>query len=193
MGCKQDEDTDSLVLHSNQECRADKNHDGSLECEAIDDCAKSRKAAEPSTCMNNSTARDRVESLTRQHQQTFSSPVTSCSSSRRTKVALTKRLRQRGTTVSYVEPKLNTKLRRGDYYGLGKQIMQSNKHRCRSKHCAGADTRCTGAASRPNSFNQQFSPFHRRRAMRSVTRGVSYAEPKLNTKLRRGDKFTFTT
>ncbi|KAH7484848.1 hypothetical protein PRIC1_004166 [Phytophthora ramorum] len=93
-----------------------------------------------------------------------------------------RRLRHRDAGISYVEPKLNTKLRQGDYYGLGKRTgQQSYRHRP-PKH------RVVSEPLRAALSGQQC----RRRIMQRVQR-VSYAEPKLNTKLRQGDKFTFTT
>ncbi|KAL4158472.1 hypothetical protein PRNP1_004248 [Phytophthora ramorum] len=93
-----------------------------------------------------------------------------------------RRLRYRDAGISYVEPKLNTKLRQGDYYGLGKRTgQQSYRHRP-PKH------RVVSEPLRAALSGQQC----RRRIMQRVQR-VSYAEPKLNTKLRQGDKFTFTT
>ncbi|CAH0481891.1 unnamed protein product [Peronospora belbahrii] len=104
-----------------------------------------------------------------------------------TQAGVVKRLRQRDASVSYVEPKLNTKLRRGDYYGLGKRTNQTKHTRRIAKRRVVSGLRRTNAG-----FGQQFSPFRSRTTGRSVQR-ISYAEPKLNTKLRQGDKFTFTT
>ncbi|KAE9244930.1 hypothetical protein PF004_g5471 [Phytophthora fragariae] len=103
-----------------------------------------------------------------------------------------RRLRRRDAGVSYAEPKLNTKLRRGDYYGLGKrtgQQVKSHRHHRPPKHRVISEPRRATFVTSP--FGQQRSPF-RRHTTRPVQR-VSYAEPKLNTKLRQGDKFTFTT
>ncbi|CAI5743227.1 unnamed protein product [Peronospora destructor] len=108
-----------------------------------------------------------------QRQRTMFSPVDS-------KQTSLQRLRQRDASVSYVEPKLNVKLRRGDYYGLGKRISQP-KNTCRmAKHREGSKPRRSNAAFSSSPFGQQFSPFRRRRPVQRI----SYAEPKLNTKLR---------
>ncbi|KAG3119728.1 hypothetical protein PI125_g1710 [Phytophthora idaei] len=105
-----------------------------------------------------------------------------------------RRLRQRDTNMSYVEPKLNMKLRRGDYYGLGKRrgepIPRPPTVSTTPRMISG--TRCTKSSFVPARFGQQCSPFRSRRSTRPIKR-ISYEEPKLNTKLRQGDKFTFTT
>ncbi|KAL3667160.1 hypothetical protein V7S43_008097 [Phytophthora oleae] len=88
-----------------------------------------------------------------------------------------RRLRQRDTSMSYVEPKLNTKLRRGDYYGLGKRpIHRPPKPRVIS------GPRGAKSAIVPARFGQ-CSPFRGKPTTRTAKR-VSYVEPKLNTKLR---------
>ncbi|CAI5702446.1 unnamed protein product [Peronospora effusa] len=117
-----------------------------------------------------------------QRQRTLRSPVDLEQTSLQTGVM--KRLRQRDASVSYVEPKLNVKLRRGDYYGLGKRTSQPNTMCRKAKHRATmSESRRSNAAFVSSPFGQQFSPFRRRRPGRSVQR-ISYAEPKLNTKLR---------
>ncbi|KAG7386188.1 hypothetical protein PHYPSEUDO_000509 [Phytophthora pseudosyringae] len=89
-----------------------------------------------------------------------------------------RRLRQRDTVMSYVEPQLNTKLRRGDDYGLGKRAGQPKPRLIDGPRRA-------KSAFVPTRFGQQQerSPFGGRRTSRPVKR-VSYAEPKLSTKLR---------
>ncbi|CEG40912.1 calcium calmodulin dependent protein kinase 4 [Plasmopara halstedii] len=92
--------------------------------------------------------------------------------------SLKRRLRQRDSSISYIEPKLNTKLRRGDYYGLGKRTGRAESV-LNLRHFYALPT-----------FEQQCSPFRSRR--RLINR-ISYEEPKLNRKLRQGDKFTFVS
>ncbi|KAG6975721.1 hypothetical protein JG688_00002080 [Phytophthora aleatoria] len=87
--------------------------------------------------------------------------------------------------MSYVEPKLNMKLRRGDYYGLGKRrgepIPRPPTVSTTPRMISG--TRCTKSSFVPARFGQQCSPFRSRRSTRPIKR-ISYEEPKLNTKLR---------
>ncbi|KUF90531.1 Calcium/calmodulin-dependent protein kinase type 1 [Phytophthora nicotianae] len=107
------------------------------------------------------------------------SPVRNCRSTYSAGVKW--RLRQRDTDMSYVEPKLNTKLRRGDYYGLGNRTGQTIPRPSTPRMISG--TRCTKSACVPRRFGHQRSPFRSRRSTRPIKR-ISYKEPKLNTKLR---------
>ncbi|GLD99198.1 hypothetical protein PINS_up007916 [Pythium insidiosum] len=75
-----------------------------------------------------------------------------------------RRLRARDPELSFVEPKLNTKIRRGDYYGLLKR--SSLKH-----------------SERPIASDSSGDEGYRRFTRRPVKR-ISYVLPKLNTKLR---------
>ncbi|POM68165.1 Calcium/calmodulin-dependent protein kinase, partial [Phytophthora palmivora] len=92
-------------------------------------------------------------------------------------------LRQRDTGMSYVEPKLNTKLRRGDYYGLGKRTGMPNKIRRSPKARMISGPLRAKSPFVPALFEQQCGNSVRRRTTRAV-KHVSYTEPKLNTKLR---------
>ncbi|GAB9465426.1 unnamed protein product [Globisporangium polare] len=94
---------------------------------------------------------------------------------------LRRRLRHRDQSVSYVEPKLNVKVRQGDYYGLLKRASTSNKTNQRSP--LRSHVKSTGRAEFIITiFGQQRSPFQRRASRHA--RQISYVEPKLSTKLR---------
>ncbi|ETP49376.1 hypothetical protein F442_05068 [Phytophthora nicotianae P10297] len=107
--------------------------------------------------------------------------VTTSSKRTGSQAGVKRRLRQRDTDMSYVEPKLNTKLRRGDYYGLGNRTGQTIPRPSTPRMISG--TRCTKSACVPRRFGHQRSPFRSRRSTRPIKR-ISYKEPKLNTKLR---------
>ncbi|TMW62513.1 hypothetical protein Poli38472_005131 [Pythium oligandrum] len=98
-----------------------------------------------------------------------------------------RRLRRRNRELTYIEPRLNTKIRRGDYYGL--------LRRSALKHSTSGST--SGHSSPPSvtksSQTPKRSPETLGRRMTRPRQPISYELPKLNTKLRQGDKFTFTT
>ncbi|DAZ96083.1 TPA: hypothetical protein N0F65_005861 [Lagenidium giganteum] len=90
------------------------------------------------------------------------------------KVEMRRKLRQRDQEMTYIEPKINTKIRQGDYHGLVRRSQLNVQHLRLGARKNTSHRRCA--------LPQLATPFEKRTLRR--TRPKSYIEPKLNTKLR---------
>lgn len=99
-------------------------------------------------------------------------------------------LRRRNRELSYVEPPLNRKIRRGDYYGLLRRSRLATTLRHKPTRPSPIRSGPEPTISEDHATGDAALVTVPPRAVRQRP-AISYAPPKLNTKLRQGDKHTF--